>query len=79
MGTLRKLLNDQVRVTERKSLVLSKRFREALEDAMIRYTNKQITTVERIRGQGSGGRRQGTGGRGYGYPPICRKMQRNWL
>jgi type I restriction enzyme R subunit len=48
METLRKLLNDQVRVTERKNLVLSKQFREALEDAMIRYTNKQITTAEMI-------------------------------
>jgi hypothetical protein len=33
--TLRKLLNDQVRVTERKNLVLSKQFREALEDGAI--------------------------------------------
>ncbi|HEV2971136.1 MAG TPA: type I restriction endonuclease subunit R [Pirellulales bacterium] len=48
METLRKLLNDQVRVTERKNIVLSKQFREALEDAMIRYTNKQITTAEMI-------------------------------
>jgi type I restriction enzyme R subunit len=48
METLRKLLNDQVRVTERKNIVLSKMFREALEDAMIRYTNKQITTAEMI-------------------------------
>lgn len=48
LETLRKLLNDQVRVTERKNLVLSKQFREALEEAMIRYTNKQITTAEMI-------------------------------
>jgi type I restriction enzyme R subunit len=48
METLRKLLNDQVRVTERKNVVLSKQFREALEDAMIRYTNKQISTAEMI-------------------------------
>lgn len=48
METLRKLLNDQVRVTERKNIVLSKQFREALEDAMTRYTNKQITTAEMI-------------------------------
>jgi type I restriction enzyme R subunit len=48
LETLRKLLNDQVRVTERKNLVLSKQFREALEDAMTRYTNKQITTAEMI-------------------------------
>jgi type I restriction enzyme R subunit len=48
METLRKLLNDQVRVTERKNIVLSKQFRDALEDAMIRYTNKQISTAEMI-------------------------------
>jgi len=48
LETLRKLLNDQVRVTERKNLVLSKQFREALEDAMVRYTNKQISTAEMI-------------------------------
>jgi type I restriction enzyme R subunit len=48
LETLRKLLNNQVRVTERKNLVQSKQFREALEDAMIRYTNKQITTAEII-------------------------------
>src|SRR6185369_8124852 len=33
---------------ERKNIVLSRQFREALEDAMIRYTNKQITTAEMI-------------------------------
>jgi type I restriction enzyme R subunit len=48
LETLRKLLNDQVRLTERKNLVLSKQFREALEEAMIRYTNKQITTAQMI-------------------------------
>jgi hypothetical protein len=48
LETLRKLLNDQVRITERKNLVLSKQLREALEDAMIRYTNKQLTTAEMI-------------------------------
>lgn len=48
LETLRKLLNDQVRVTERKNLVLSRQFRQALEEAMIRYTNKQITTAEMI-------------------------------
>jgi len=48
LETLRKLLNDQVRVTERKNLVLSKQLREALEDARTRYTNRQITTAEMI-------------------------------
>jgi type I restriction enzyme R subunit len=48
LETLRKLLNDQIRVTERSNIVQSKKFREALEDAMIRYTNKAITTAEMI-------------------------------
>lgn len=48
LETLRKLLNDQIRITERKNLVQSRKFREALEQAMLRYTNKQITTAEMI-------------------------------
>jgi len=48
LETLRKLLNDQIRITERTNLVQSKKFREALEDAMLRYTNKAITTAEMI-------------------------------
>ncbi len=48
LETLRKLLNDQVRITERSNLVQSKKFREALEDAMLRYTNKAISTAEMI-------------------------------
>lgn len=48
LETLRKLLNDQIRTTERTNIVQSKKFREALEDAMLRYTNKAITTVEMI-------------------------------
>ncbi|TVQ84033.1 MAG: DUF3387 domain-containing protein [Chromatiaceae bacterium] len=48
LETLRKLLNDQIRITERTNLVQSKRFREALEDAMLRYTNKAISTAEMI-------------------------------
>lgn len=48
LETLRKLLNDQIRVTERTNIVQSKKFREALEDAMLRYTNKAITTAEMI-------------------------------
>jgi type I restriction enzyme, R subunit len=48
LETLRKLLTDQIRITERTNLVLSKKFREALEDAMVRYTNKAITTAEMI-------------------------------
>jgi type I restriction enzyme R subunit len=48
LETLRKLLNDQIRVTERSNLVQSRKFREALEDAMARYTNKAISTAEMI-------------------------------
>ena len=48
METLRKLINDQIRITERTNLVQSKKFREALEDTLLRYTNKAITTAEMI-------------------------------
>jgi type I restriction enzyme R subunit len=48
LETLRKLLNDQIRIKERTNLVLSKKFREALDDAMLRYTNKAITTAEMV-------------------------------
>jgi type I restriction enzyme R subunit len=48
LATLRKLLTDQIRVTERTNIVQSKKFREALEDAMLNYTNKAITTAEMI-------------------------------
>lgn len=48
LETLRTLLTDQIRSTERTNLVQSKKFREALEDAMLRYTNKAITTAEMI-------------------------------
>ncbi len=48
LETLCKLLNDQIRATERTNLVQSQKFREALEKAMLRYTNKQITTAEMI-------------------------------
>ncbi|WP_420626808.1 type I restriction endonuclease subunit R [Candidatus Poriferisodalis sp.] len=48
LETLRKLLNDQIRVTERTNLVQSRKLREALEDAMLLYTNKAITTAEMI-------------------------------
>ncbi len=48
LETLRKLLTDQIRITERTNLVQSKKFREALEDAMIRYTNKALTTAQTI-------------------------------
>jgi len=48
LEALRKLLADQIKLSERRNLVQSRKFREALEDAMLRYTNKQITTAEMI-------------------------------
>src|SRR5690606_15621788 len=48
LETLRKLLTDQIRTTERTNLVQSRKFREALERAMLSYTNKPITTAEMV-------------------------------
>jgi type I restriction enzyme, R subunit len=48
LETLRKLLNDQIKISERTNLVRAKKFREALEQAMLSYTNKQISTAEMI-------------------------------
>ncbi len=48
LETLRKLLNDQIRLGERTNIVQSKKFREALEEAILKYTNKAITTAEMI-------------------------------
>lgn len=48
LEALRRLLADQIRASERRNLVQSRKFREALADAMLRYTNKQISTVEMI-------------------------------
>lgn len=49
LETLRKLLNDQIKLSERTNIVQSKKFREALQEAMLRYTNKAITTAEMIK------------------------------
>jgi type I restriction enzyme R subunit len=48
LETLRKLLSDQIRITERSNLVQSRKFREALEDALLRYTNRAVNTAEMI-------------------------------
>lgn len=48
LETLRKLLTDQIKASERTNLVQAQRFREALERAMLGYTNKQITTAQMI-------------------------------
>ncbi|XZE36029.1 type I restriction endonuclease subunit R [Pirellulaceae bacterium SH501] len=48
LETLRKLLADQIKISERTNLVQARKFREALEKAMLGYTNKQISTAEMI-------------------------------
>jgi type I restriction enzyme R subunit len=48
LEALRKLLNDQIRTQERTNLVQSRGFREALEDSLIRYNNRAITTAQVI-------------------------------
>lgn len=48
LETLRKLLADQIKLSERANLVQAQKFREALEKAMLGYTNKQITTAQMI-------------------------------
>jgi len=48
LETLRKLLTDQIKISERTNLVQAQKFREALEKAMLGYMNKQITTAEMI-------------------------------
>jgi type I restriction enzyme R subunit len=48
LETLRKLLADQIKLSERSNLVQAQKFRDALEKAMLSYTNKQITTAQMI-------------------------------
>ena len=48
LETLRKLLNDQIKISERTNLVQAQKFRAALEKAMLSYTNKQISTAQMI-------------------------------
>jgi len=48
LETLRKLLTDQIKISERTNLVQAQKFREALKKPMLGYTNKQITTAEMI-------------------------------
>ena len=45
---LRKVLTDQIRITERTNIVQSRRFHDAFENVMLQYTNKAITTAEVI-------------------------------
>lgn len=46
--TLRKLLNDQISSRERINIVQSRAFRDELEAALRRYTNRAITTAQVI-------------------------------
>jgi type I restriction enzyme R subunit len=48
LETLRKLLSDQIKISERTNLVQAQKFREALEKALLGYTSKQITTAQMI-------------------------------
>jgi len=48
LETLRKLLTDQIRLSERGNLVQARKFREALEEAMLGYTSKQTNTAQMI-------------------------------
>ncbi|MEU6203328.1 type I restriction endonuclease subunit R [Micromonospora musae] len=48
LEALRKLLNDQIASRERVNIVQSRDFRESLEAALTRYTNRAITTAQMI-------------------------------
>ena len=48
LETLRKLLNDQIRATERSNIVRSRKFRLALAEALLIYNNRAITTAEMV-------------------------------
>lgn len=46
--TLKKLLNDEIRIRQKKNLIQSKSFSEMLDKAIKRYQNKSIETAEVI-------------------------------
>ncbi len=48
LEALRKLLNDEIKVRERKNIVQARNFSEMLEDAIRRYQNRAIDTAEVI-------------------------------
>lgn len=48
LETLRKLLNDQIRSRERVNIVQSRGFRESLEQTLVRYNNRAVTTAQVI-------------------------------
>ena len=48
MGLLRRLINDQIKTTQRTNLVQARKFSEQLDEAINRYTNRALTTAEII-------------------------------
>ena len=46
MGLLRRLINDQIRTVQRTNIVQARKFSEQLDEAINRYTNRALTTVE---------------------------------
>ena len=48
LETLRRLLNDEIKVMSRTNLVQSKTLREMLEQTMVKYQNRSITSAEAL-------------------------------
>jgi type I restriction enzyme R subunit len=48
LETLKKLLNDQIRNRERINIVQSRTFRDSLENVLVRYANRAISTAQVI-------------------------------
>lgn len=46
LEALRRLLSDEIRTREKTNLVESRTFRQSLEDVMLRYSNRAITTAQ---------------------------------
>jgi type I restriction enzyme R subunit len=45
---LRKLINDEIRTTRRTNVVQARKFSELLDSAILKYTNRNLTTAEII-------------------------------
>ena len=48
MQLLRKLINDEIRTTRRTNVVEARKFSELLDSAILKYTNRNLTTAEII-------------------------------
>ena len=48
MQLLRKLINDEIRATRRTNVVQARKFSELLDSAILKYTNRNLTTAEII-------------------------------